>query len=75
MENPAQALEEARRAGIDLDLLDENLAMSVGERIRKHDCYLNLALRLEEVGLIVELGLLSTRDLERIAVQHGVSAA
>lgn len=74
MENPAQALEEARRAGIDLDLLDENLALSVGDRIRKHDLYLNLALRLEEVGLIAELGMYTTRDIERVAVQHGITA-
>jgi hypothetical protein len=73
MENPAQAPEDARRAGIDLDLLDENLALSVGDRIWKHDLYLNRALRLQEAGLIGELDMLSTRDIERIAVQHGVS--
>ena len=33
MENPAQALEEARRAGIDLSLLDSNLALTYEERV------------------------------------------
>lgn len=72
MDNPAHAIEEARRAGIDLDLLDENLALSVGDRIRKHDLYLDLALRLEAAGLIEDLELLTTREIERIAVQNGI---
>ena len=38
-----QALEEARRAGIDLDLLDTNLALSVKERWQQHDAALELA--------------------------------
>jgi len=50
MENPAQALEEARRAGIDLDLLDTNLALSVKERWSQHDAALELALKLEQAG-------------------------
>lgn len=32
-----QALDEARKAGIDLELLDLNLSMSVAERWRRHD--------------------------------------
>jgi hypothetical protein len=47
MENPAQALEEARRAGIDLNLLEVNLALSVKERWAQHDGALGLALKLE----------------------------
>ncbi|HEY8993916.1 MAG TPA: hypothetical protein VIM71_04600 [Lacunisphaera sp.] len=50
MDNPAQALEEARRAGIDLDLLDANLALSVKERWQQHDAVLELALKLEQAG-------------------------
>lgn len=50
MENPAQALEEARRAGIDLDLLDSNLALPVKERWAQHDGALELALKLEAAG-------------------------
>ena len=50
MNNPAQALEEARRAGIDLDLLDTNLALSVKERWAQHDAALELALKLEQAG-------------------------
>lgn len=50
MENPVQALEEARRAGIDLDLLDTNLALSVKERWSQHDAALELALKIEQAG-------------------------
>jgi len=42
-----QALDEARKAGIDLDLLDLNLSMSVGERWRRHDEALALVEQLE----------------------------
>lgn len=50
MDDPAKALEEARKAGIDLDLLDANLALSVKERWRQHAGALQLALKLEEAG-------------------------
>ena len=50
MDNPAQAIEAARRAGIDLDLLDSNLALSVKERWRLHDEALNLAMKLREAA-------------------------
>lgn len=41
-------LDEARRAGIDLDLLDTNLALPVSERWRQHDAALALILKLQE---------------------------
>jgi hypothetical protein len=41
------ALDEARRAGIDLDLLDTNLALSVAARWRQHDLALDLIEKLE----------------------------
>lgn len=50
MDQAAQALEDARRAGIDLDLLDTNLALSVEERWRQHDAAMELALKLEAAG-------------------------
>ena len=50
MDDPAHALEEARRAGIDLDLLDANLALTVKERWAQHDAALELALKLEQAG-------------------------
>lgn len=50
MDNPAQAIEDARRAGIDLDLLDSNLALTVKERWRLHDEALNLAVKLREAA-------------------------
>ncbi|MDD2764446.1 MAG: hypothetical protein PHE83_10780 [Opitutaceae bacterium] len=42
MEKPDPALDEARRAGIDLDLLDTNLALSFAERWRQHEVALEL---------------------------------
>lgn len=55
MDDPAKALEEARRAGIDLDEIDRSLAMTVEERIRRHDAALNLALELQGDGLIDDI--------------------
>jgi hypothetical protein len=52
MEETDPALEEARKAGIDLDLLDSNLALTVEQRWRQHDAALTLALKLEEAGRI-----------------------
>ncbi|MBI2517208.1 MAG: hypothetical protein HYV95_09855 [Opitutae bacterium] len=57
MENPAQALEDARRAGIDLDLLDSNLALPVKERWRQHDAALGFILKLEEAKKKHDAGL------------------
>lgn len=54
MENPAQALEEARRAGIDLDLLDSNLALSYEERVLRHESARELMLALKEAGAAYE---------------------
>ncbi len=42
-EQPQQALDGARKAGVDLDLLDLNLSLSVAERWRQHDEALALA--------------------------------
>jgi hypothetical protein len=47
-----EALDEARLAGIDLDLLDTNLALTVAERWRQHDAALGLALELEKARKI-----------------------
>ena len=48
MNPPSQAIEEARHAGIDVDLLDTNLALPVRERWSQHDAALQLALALQE---------------------------
>jgi hypothetical protein len=42
-----EVLDDARRAGIDLDLLDTNLALTVAQRWQQHDDALELALALE----------------------------
>lgn len=48
MDSKEQALEDARRAGIDLDLMDTLLAQPIEERWRQHDAALTLALKLEQ---------------------------
>ena len=47
MNQTEKIFEEARSAGIDLDLVDANLALSVDERWRQHDAALNLVLERE----------------------------
>lgn len=54
MENPAQALEEARRAGIDLDLVDSNLALTYEQRVLRHESALELVWALREAGAVYE---------------------
>ncbi|HUL53214.1 MAG TPA: hypothetical protein VLT83_07385 [Opitutaceae bacterium] len=50
--NPADhAIEEAHRAGFDVDLLDTNLALTPEERWRQHDAALELVLELEEARI------------------------
>lgn len=49
--NPeTDALEEARKAGIDLSIIDSNLALSYEERIARHQAALDLMLKLREAG-------------------------
>lgn len=50
MDNPAQALEEARSAGIDLSLLDSNLALTYEQRVLRHESALELMLALRGAG-------------------------
>lgn len=54
MENPAQALEDARRAGIDLDLLDSNLALTYEERVLRHASAQELMWAMREAGAAYE---------------------
>ena len=54
MEQADQALEDARRAGIDLDLLDSNLALTYEERALRHESALELVLELREAGVAYE---------------------
>ena len=42
------AIEAARRAGFDLDLLDSNLALSPEERVLRHDSALELVQALKK---------------------------
>ncbi len=51
--SPAQdAIEEARRAGFDVDLLDTNLALTPEERWRQHDTALEFVLELEQARIV-----------------------
>jgi hypothetical protein len=54
VDNPAQVLEEARRAGIDLALLDSNLALTYEERVLRHASAQELMWALREVGAAYE---------------------
>ena len=54
MTNLEQALEDARLAGIDLDLLDSNLALTYEERVLRHESALELVLALREAGAAYE---------------------
>ena len=60
IESVEQALEEARQAGIDLDLLDTHLALSVKERWEQHDGALELALKLQAAGKLKDARLQSS---------------
>ncbi|HEY5551191.1 MAG TPA: hypothetical protein VIK52_04845 [Opitutaceae bacterium] len=55
MDDPAKALEDARKAGIDLTMQDANLTLSVEERWAQHEAVLKLALELQAEGLIDEI--------------------
>lgn len=60
MDSADQALEEARRAGIDLSLLDSNLALSVKERWQQHDSALDLVVKLQAARKAIDAKLQSS---------------
>ena len=57
MDESEKILEEARHAGIDLDLMDTLLAQSVAERWRQHDAALALVLKLDAAKTARDAGL------------------
>ncbi len=57
MNSIEHALEDARRAGFDLDLLDSNLALSPEERWRRHDLALELIVELEKAKVRHDAGI------------------
>ena len=65
-----KALEEARAAGIDLDQLDRNLAMSPAERLRQHELRLNRIEKME-AALGRKKDLLTAKELRAIAAKRG----
>jgi hypothetical protein len=54
-----ELLEQAWAAGIDLDLIDTNLALRVEERWRQHDGALRFILKLQEAKAAHDAGLQS----------------
>ena len=46
-----QALDDARRAGIDLNLIELNLALTPVERWRQHDAALEVAMKLRNARM------------------------
>jgi hypothetical protein len=53
-------LEEARESGIDLDLIDTNLALRVEDRWQQHDGALRFILKLQEAKAAHDAGLQPT---------------
>ena len=60
MEPESEWFEEARQAGIDLDLIDPNLALPVGERWRQPDGALRSRLKWQEAKAARDAGLQPT---------------
>jgi hypothetical protein len=60
VETEAQLLQQAREAGIDLDLIETNLALSVQERWRQHDGALRFILKLQQAKAAYDAGLQPT---------------
>ncbi len=54
MDENERALEEARKAGFDLDLIDSNLALTPEQRALRHASALELAQALREAGAAYE---------------------
>jgi len=50
MDEKEKVLEEARKAGFDLDLIDSNLALTPEQRVLRHASALELAQALREAG-------------------------
>jgi len=60
-----KVFEDARSAGIDLDLIDTNLALSVAERWRQHDAAVNLAVKLQMAMKARDAGLQHSTEKAR----------
>ena len=65
MNPPDNAIEEARRAGFDMDLLDTNLALTPEERWQQHNAALELVLELEKARIARDAKLRPTAGTAR----------
>jgi hypothetical protein len=54
------AIEEARKAGFDLNLIEINLSLTPEERWRQHDMALAVILELEQARMARDAGLQTT---------------
>jgi hypothetical protein len=61
------AIDEARRAGIDLYSMDTILAQTISERWRNHDAALNLILKLESAKKAQDIGANCAETSDRLA--------
>jgi len=59
------AIEEARSAGFDMNLIEINLSLTPGERWRQHDMALEVILELEEARKARDAGLQATPGTTR----------
>jgi len=60
MERDKDVFDEALRAGVDVDLIDTNLALPIAERWRQHDAALRFMLKLQEAKDAHDAGLQPT---------------
>lgn len=60
MASESELFKQAREEGIDLDLIDTNLALRVEERWRQHDGALRFILKLQEAKAAHDAGLQPT---------------
>jgi hypothetical protein len=59
------AIEEARQAGFDLNLIEINLSLTPEERWRQHDMALDVILELEKARMARDAGLQTTSGTTR----------
>jgi hypothetical protein len=65
-----KVFEEVRRAGINLNLLDSNLALSSEERVLRHESTLEFVRALLEACAVYKKVLLTAKELRAIAARR-----
>lgn len=76
MTAPVSAAEAAERAGIDLGLVDDNLRLSLEQRVLQHQAALDFALEVERAGQwLRERSARATNDTDVERADRGRDAA